>query len=54
MLQLLLQHKQHLKIVRHLLNVSKNNKTTINNAEDIDLVILMYSLIKYSSNYSEQ
>ena len=31
----------------------KNNKTTINNAEDIDLVVLMYSLIEYSSNYSE-
>ena len=31
----------------------KNVKTTIDDAEDLDLVMPMYNLIEYSSNYSE-
>ena len=33
--------------------ISKTNGTSINNAENLDLVMQTYNLIKYSSNYSE-
>ena len=32
--------------------VTKIDGTTIDNAQDLDLVMLMYNLIEYSSNYS--
>ena len=31
--------------------ISKNNNTIIDNAEDLDIVKLMYNLIEYSKNY---
>ena len=31
--------------------ISKINNTLINNAEDLDIVMLMYNLIEYSKNY---
>ena len=37
----------------HHLCITKIDGTTIDNAEDLDLVILMYNVIEYSSNYSE-
>ena len=43
-----MQLKYHLKIVHHLLNVS-----TKDDVENLYLVMPMYSLIEYSSNYSE-
>ena len=33
--------------------IKKIDETTIDDAEDLDLVMSMYNLIKYSSNYSE-
>ena len=33
--------------------ITKIGGTTINDAEDLDLVMPMYNLIEYSSNYSE-
>ena len=33
--------------------IIKIDGTTTDNAEDLDLVMLMYNLIEYSSNYSE-
>ena len=33
--------------------ISRINNTDIDNAQDIDLVMLMYNLIEYSDNYSE-
>ena len=43
-----------MEIVHYLLNKSqKIDGTTIDDAEDLDLVIPMYNLIEYSSNYSE-
>ena len=52
--QQLLQHKYNVTIVHHLLNVSqKFDGTTIDDAKDLDLVMPMYNLIEYSSNYSE-
>ena len=33
--------------------ITKIDGTTANDAEDLDLVIIMYNLIEYSSNYSE-
>ena len=33
--------------------IIKINETTISGAEDLDLIMLMYNLIEYSSNYSE-
>ena len=33
--------------------VTKITGTTIDDAEDLDLVMLMYNLLEYSSNYSE-
>ena len=33
--------------------ITKIDETTIDNAEDLDLVMAMYNLIEYSSNYSE-
>ena len=34
--------------------ITKIDGTAIEDAEDLDLVMPMHSLIKYSSNYSEQ
>ena len=46
--------KYHLKIVPHSLNVpQKMMKQTIDDAEDLDLVVPMYNWIEYSSIYSE-
>ena len=40
--------------MHHLLKVSqKIDKTTTDNAKDLDLVMPMYSVIEYSSNYSK-
>ena len=33
--------------------ITKIDETTIDNTEDLDLVMAMYNLIEYSSNYSE-
>ena len=33
--------------------ITKIDGTTANDAEDLDLIIIMYNLIEYSSNYSE-
>ena len=33
-------------------SISKINNTLINNAKDIDIVMLMYNLLEYSENYS--
>ena len=33
--------------------ITKIDGRTIDDAEDLDLVMLMYNLIEYSSNYSE-
>ena len=33
--------------------ITKIDGTTIDNAEDLDLVLSMYNLIEYSSNYSK-
>ena len=33
--------------------IAKIDETTIDDAEDLDLVMLMYNLIEHSSNYSE-
>ena len=33
--------------------ITKINATTIDDTEDLDLVMSIYNLIKYSSNYSE-
>ena len=32
--------------------ISKINKTFIDNAEDLDIVMPMYNLLEYSKNYS--
>ena len=32
--------------------ISKIKSTLVDNAEDLDIVILMYNLLKYSQNYS--
>ena len=32
---------------------NKNNETTIDVVEDLDLVMSMYNLLEYSSNYSD-
>ena len=40
--------------MHHLLNVlQKLHETTIDDAEDLDLIMPVYNLIEYSSNYSE-
>ena len=39
--------------MHHLLNVSQIDRTTIDDAEDLDLVKPMCNLIEYSSNYSD-
>ena len=31
----------------------KNDETTTDDVEDLDLVMLMYNMIEYSSNYSD-
>ena len=33
--------------------ISRINNTDIDNAQDIDIVMLMYNLIEYSDNYSK-
>ena len=33
--------------------ISKINNTLIDNAEDLDIVMLMYNLLKYSKNYKK-
>ena len=33
--------------------ISKINKTLIDNAEDLDVVMPMYNLLEYSKNYSK-
>ena len=33
--------------------ISEINNTQVDNAEDIDVIILMYNLIEYSDNYSK-
>ena len=33
--------------------ISKINNTLIDNAEDLDIVMLMYNLIEYNRNYSK-
>ena len=33
--------------------ITKTEKTTIDDAEDLDLVMPMYNLIEYNSNHSE-
>ena len=33
--------------------ISKINNTQVNNAKDIDIVMLMYNVLEYSDNYSE-
>ena len=35
-------------------HITKIDGTTINDAEDLDLVMLMYNLIEYTLNYSEK
>ena len=32
--------------------IPKTNSTLIDNAEDLDIVMLMYNILKYSTNYS--
>ena len=32
--------------------ISKMNNTFIDNAEDLDIIMSMYNLLKYSNNYS--
>ena len=44
-------YKQAEVITIHCLG--KINKTQIDNAKDIDVVMLMYNLIQYSDNYSK-
>ena len=39
--------------VTQVVFITKIDGTTIDDAEDLDLVIPMYNLIEYSSNYSE-
>ena len=52
--QQLLQHKYSLNLLHQLLNVSKKNDgTTIDVAEDLDLVMPMSNLIEYTSNSSK-
>ena len=34
--------------------ITKIDGTTINDAEDLDLVLFMYNLPEYTSNYSDQ
>ena len=33
--------------------ISKTNKTQVDNAKDIDIVMLMYNLIEYSNKYAK-
>ena len=35
------------------MHITKNDGTTINYAEDLDLAILMYNVLEYNSNYSD-
>ena len=45
--------KQILKISPFIENILKTDGTMIDDAEDLDLVMLMYNLLEYSSNYSD-
>ena len=40
--------------MHHLLIITKIDETTINDSEDLGLVMPLYNLIEYSSNYSEK
>ena len=40
--------------MNHLLIITKIDETTIDDSEDLDLVMPLYNLIEYSSNYSEK
>ena len=40
--------------MHHLLIITKIDETTIDDSEDLDLVMPLYNLIEYSSNYSEK
>ena len=51
--QQLLQHKYHLEFVPLTKCVAKFDGTTIDDTEDLDLVMPMYILIEYNSNYPE-
>ena len=51
----LVEHKKLLKLASHLLNVSqKLMKNQQINVENLDLVLPMYNLIEYNSNFSEK
>ena len=50
-----MEHKKLLKLANNLLNVSqKLMKNQQINAENLDLVMPMYNLIEYNSNFSEK
>ena len=40
--------------MHHLLIITEIDETTIDDSEDLDLVMPLYNLIEYSSNYSEK
>ena len=42
-----------LNVTKKVTKVTKIDETTIDDAEDVDLVVPMYNPIEYSSNYSE-
>ena len=49
----LLQHKQHLKKCASFVKcITKIDEATTDEAENLDLVMPMYNLIEYCSNYS--
>ena len=49
----IMEIKLYSKSVNHLVSVStKTDRTTIDDAEDLDLVMPMYRLLECSSNYS--
>ena len=44
--------QEHLKIIHHLSTVFQQiNGVKVDNAEDLDVVLLMYNLLEYSKNY---
>ena len=47
--------KWHSKIMHYLFikNITKIDGTTIDDAEDLDLAMLVYNLLEYNSNYSD-
>ena len=50
---LILTEDWRLKITHHLFHVSKINGELVENVEDLDIVIPMYSLLEYSKNYEK-